>query len=258
MMDDEAQVPEEGAPESTVAENTQPETTEAPKQPETLLDGVEAAEPEQQEDLVDTPENPDARPEWLPEKFKTPEDLVKAYNEMGAKIREKSEPPESYEITVGDSENPETVDLTENDVTAFKEAGLTNEQAQKVTEYFYNSIMPDIVEAKTDIEKQRLAQEWNLGADSHEFSQQLAKVKSWANQNMPEAAVTELSKTANGVATLASLMEQGAASHRVVGDNSNPRMNKQQLNDLMNDSRYWNGDEDYREYVRQQFARAFD
>jgi len=54
------------------------------------------------------------------------------------------------------------------------------------------------------------------------------------------------------------LMEQGAASHRVVGDNSNQRMDKQQLNDLMNDDRYWNGDEDYREYVRQQFSRAFD
>ena len=255
MMDDEAQVPAEGAPEST-EQQSQPEQTQ---QPETILDGVETPAPEEPaEDVVDTPENPDDRPEWLPEKFKTPEDLVKAYNEMGAKIREKTEPPDSYELKVGDSENPEAVDLTENDVAAFKEAGLTNDQAQKITEYFYESVMPDIVQAKADIEKQQLAQEWNLGADSNEFTQQLAKVKAWAQQNMPEAAVTELSRTAKGVATLASLMEQGAASHRAVGDNSSPRPDRKQLNDLMNDERYWNGDEDYREYVRQQFARAFD
>jgi hypothetical protein len=256
-MDDEAQVSVEETPESVETQETQQAPVEN-SQPETLLDGIEPAVEEPKEDLIDTPENPDARPEWLPEKFKSPEDLVKAYNEMGAKIREKNEPPESYEIKVGDPESLEPVDLTENDVAAFKEAGLTNEQAQKITDYFYQSVMPDIIEAKASIEKERLAQEWNLGADSNEFTHQLAKVKAWAQQNMPEAAVTELSRTAKGVATLATLMEQGAASHRAVGDNSSPRPNRQQLNDLMNDDRYWNGDEDYREYVRQQFTRAFD
>jgi len=270
MSIDEAQPLEGGAPESTEAPAptqapaeapTSPEPTPAPaanNEPETLLDGVDAAKPEPTEDLVDTPTNPDARPDWLPEKFETPEDLVKAYNEMGTKIREKTEPPESYDVKVTNGENSENVDLTETDVAAFKEAGLTNDQAQKITNYFYDSVLPDIVEAKTDLEKQRLAQEWNVGADSNEFSQQLAQVKSWAQQNMPEAAVTELSRTAKGVATLATLMEQGAASHRAVGDSSSPRMGKQDLANLMNDDRYWNGDEDYREYVRQQFSRTYD
>ncbi len=260
MTDETAQVPE-GTPESTEQAIEQPveQPTEQGQEPETIFDGVEPAVEQPAEDLVDTPENPDARPDWLPEKFKTPEDLVKAYNEMGAKIREKNEPPENYEVTLaGADDSREPLELTENDVAAFKEAGLTNEQAQKITDYFAESVMPDLIQAKADIEKQRLAQEWNMGADSNEFTQQLAKVKAWAQQNMPEAAVTELSRTANGVATLSKLMEQGAASHRAVGDSTSSRMSKQELTDLMNDERYWNGDESYRDYVRQQFAKTFD
>ena len=254
-MADAAQVPAEGAPEPVESQNTSQDSSS-----ETIFDGVEPApsEPAPAEDQVNTPENPDARPEWLPEKFNTPEDLVKAYNEMGAKIREKNEPPESYDLKVGDEENPEQVDLTENDVAAFKEAGLTNDQAQKITQYFYDSVMPDIIEARADLEKDRLAQEWNVGKDSSEFSQQLAQVKAWAQQNMPESVVTELSRTAKGVSTLNQLMEQGAASQRVAGDNASSRPTKQQLTEMMQDPRYINGDDDYREYVRQQFVRAYD
>ena len=249
MMSDEAQVAE-AAPESA------PEATS--QEQDTILDGVEAATPESTEEpeqLVDTPENPDARPEWLPEKFKTPEDLVKAYNEMGAKIREKTEPPESYDIQFEDGT---AIDLTESDVETFKKAGMTNDQVKVVTEYFYNEIMPSLVEAKTNVEKSRLAMEWGMDANSNEFQQQLGRVKAWANQNLPDAAVTELSRTAQGVQTIAKLMEQGSRGSRAVGESVAPRPGKADLANLMNDERYWNGDEDYREYVRQQFERAYD
>jgi len=255
MMDEEAQATEQVAPDST---QETPETTETQGGQETIFDGVEAApaeQPAQEQEYVDTPENPDARPEWLPEKFKTPEELVKAYNEMGSKIREKTEPPEQYEVKLEDGSD---VELTESDVEVFKDVGLNNEQAAKLTNYFYESVVPNLMEAKADIEKQRLSLEWNMDANSNEFTQQLAQVKSWANQNLPESVVTELSRTANGVATMTQLMEQGAKSHRAVGESSQPRPDKTQLMEMMNDQRYWNGDEDYREYVRQQFERAYD
>lgn len=245
-MSDEAQAAEaapESAPEAVAEEQG------------TILDGVEAPQEAPQEEFVDTPENPDARPEWLPEKFKTPEELVKAYNEMGAKIREKTEPPESYEIKLEDGTE---VGLSEADVEAFKKAGMTNDQAKAITEYFYQEIVPEMVEAKTAVEKDRLAMEWGMNADSNEFMQQLGRVKAWANQNLPEAAVTELSRTAQGVQTIAKLMEQGASGSRAVGESTAPRPNKAELQNLMNDQRYWSGDEDYREYVRQQFERAYD
>jgi len=225
------------------------------QEPETMFDGVEVAtEPEAQEELVNTPENPDARPDWLPEKFKSPEELVKAYNEMGAKIREKVEPPEQYELTDLDGQQ---VELTEKDVEAYKEAGLTNDQAQKLMKYFYEAVVPDLIEAKVGVEKDRLAMEWGVKPDSNEFTQQLANVKAWANQNLPDSLVTELSRTASGVASIAKLMEQGAQVHMATGQ-PNSRPDKSELQNLMNDERYWKGDEEYRKYVHDQFKRAYD
>lgn len=243
------------------AEETAPEVpTEAPTttEPETLLDNVEPApEPTAEpsgEDVVNTPTNPDARPEWLPEKFKSPEDLVTAYNEMGTKIREKFEAPEEYELKL-----PEGIDagLTEADVQTFKEANLTNEQAQKVVDHMFNTIMPELMEAKVSVERERLSSEWGIKSDSAEFGQQLAKVKAWANQNLPDAVVTELSRTASGVATIAQMMEQKSQAHRATPAPAS-RPSKADLQNLMNDERYWKGDEEYRKYVTEQFKQAFD
>jgi hypothetical protein len=237
------------------AEVTAPEAEN--QEPETMFDGVEAAQPEatnEQENVVDTPENPEARPDWLPEKFKTPEDLVKAYNEMGAKIREKVEPPEAYELT--DLEG-NALELTEQDIETYKKAGLTNDQAQELVKYFYEAVIPDVIEAKVAVEKDRLAMEWGVKSDSNEFTQQLASVKAWANQNLPESLVTELSRTASGVASIAKLMEQGAKVHMATAQ-PNTRPDKAQLQELMNDERYWKGDEQYRKYVHDQFKAAYD
>ena len=264
MTDGEAETPNEGVP--VAAE----ETTEQ-EAPGTIFDDVEtpATKPvENPEDLVDTPTKPDEptdseeseRPEWLPEKFKTPEDLVKAYNEMGKKIREKSEPPESYDIKVakGEDGEPEAIELSEHEQEMFKEAGLTNDQAEKITQYFHDEVIPQIMEARTELEKDRLAFEWNVDKDSNAFTQQLAQVKAWAQQNLPDVIVNELSKSSAGVKTLANMMEQGAQSHRVTGTAAESRPDKSQLMELMNDERYWSGDEDYRSYVRKQFERAYD
>jgi len=261
MSDGEAETPEAGVPDPQAQEETAPET---------IFDGVEVEEsPKPEEDVIDTPTKPPEeeaeekaeegeRPDWLPEKFKTPEDLVKAYNEMGTKIREKNEPPESYEIKVKQGEEEQEIELSETEVEVFKDANLTNDQAQKLTQYFHEHVIPEIVNAKAEVEKERLGLDWNMDPSSSEFTQQLAKVKSWAQQNLPEAAVTELSRSAAGVKTLSNLMEQGNQGHKVTGNTASSRPDRSQLQDLMNDERYWKGDEDYRRYVQEQFQRAFD
>lgn len=240
-MTEEAQAVEDAAPEAV--------------EPTSILDGVEVPEQEAApEETVNTPENPDARPDWLPEKFKSPEDLVKAYNEMGAKIREKSEPPEAYELKL-----PEGVEgLSDDDVAVFKEVGLTNDQAQKLTEYLYEAVVPALSEAKVGLEKERLSMEWNMRADSQEFAQQLASVKAWAQQNLPDAVVNELAKTASGVVTMGQMMQQGVNQQRAVGTSQQSRPSKADLDKLMQDDRYWKGDEDYRRYVAEQFKLAYD
>lgn len=235
-------------------EETAPETVEA-TEPETMFEGVETPEPEVAQDtVINTPENPDARPDWLPEKFKTPEELVKSYNELGAKIREKNEPPEAYELKL-----PEGIDnLSEDDMAVFKDVGLNNDQAQKLTDYLYETIVPALSEAKVGIERDRLAMEWGVESNSQEFTAQLANIKAWANQNLPDAVTTELARSATGIQTIANLMNQGTAQQRAVGTTAQQRPSSADLQALMQDERYWKGDEDYKKYVADQFKLAYD
>ena len=201
------------------------------------------------------PNAQEERPPWLPEKFKTPEDLVKAYNEMGKKIREKHGPPEQYEI-----ELPEGVgELSEQDVEAFKNMGLTNDQAQNLVNHFYQEVVPAIQDARADAERARLASVWNMGSpDSHEFHQRLTEVKSWASRNLPEAVVNEMAKTHNGVNALYQMMQQGAERNQVKPASAQSRPSQKELMDLMNDERYLKRDPDFMEYVNRRFREAYD
>lgn len=212
------------------------------------------------EDVRDTVGNADKdlnpeRPAWLPEKFKSPEDLVKAYNELGGKLREKLEPPEVYDLKM-----PEGVEagLTEDDTKAFKEIGLTNQQAQKLVEYFHANIVPEIQNIRKNVEMDRLSMAWNMpSTSSHEFAQRLVEVKSWAMRNLPEAAVSELAKTANGVNALYKMMQAGVDAKSIQPSQAT-RLSKKELQDLMQDPRYINRDPDYMAYVQQKFKETFD
>ena len=79
-------------------------------------------------EVVDNVEAPaeaptDSRPEWLPEKFKTPEDLVTSYSNLESKLGTsqeeikanllqelETEALSSRPATVGDYQIPETID----------------------------------------------------------------------------------------------------------------------------------------------------
>jgi hypothetical protein len=55
----------------------------------------------------DEPAPAEERPEWLPEKFKSPEDLAKAYNELQAKLGSRSQPSEEPAPSVEEPEEQE-------------------------------------------------------------------------------------------------------------------------------------------------------
>lgn len=241
------------------------ETTEdvAAEQPETggddnILSGVGAEAETPEDEVVDTAENPEAeaRPEWLPEKFKSPEDLVKAYNELGGKLREKNDPPEQYEIEFPEGGDGET-GLTEQDAEAFRDMGLSNDQAQQLVNYFYENVVPELQQARADVEKVRLAQSWNVDAESQEFSQRLTSIKSWAMRNMPEQAVAEMARTHNGVNALYMMMQAKADRNMAQGGNAT-RPTQADLSKMMQDERYVNRDPDFMEHVRKQYQLAYD
>lgn len=243
LSDVQVETPEAQAPDPASLRNNLGETRR-----ETTDD------PAQVRDTAGNHDKDPTRPEWLPEKFKSPEDLVKAYNELGGKLREKNDPPEAYDLKLPDG----VAGLTDDDSAAFKEMGLTNAQAQKLVDYFHANVVPEIQNIRAGVEKERLAAAWNMqGVESHEFSQRLVEVKSWAARNLPEAAVAEMAKTANGVNALYKMMQSGMDAKNIQPAQAQ-RLDKAQLQELMNDQRYLTRDPDYMAYVQRKFQETYD
>lgn len=196
------------------------------------------------------------RPEWLPEKFDSPEDMAKSYKELEQRLGGKSQVPEQYEL-----ELPEGVDeLPEEDAEAFKEAGLSNESAQQMLNYFQDNIVPQMKEQRTQRETQQLASAWGMVSDGGKPDQEalasrMAAVKQWANSNVPEGVVKELSTSASGVQQLYNLMQSKGGGRQSPTSSSKP--DPARLQQLVNDDRYWN-DPAFRDQVNKQFKDAYD
>lgn len=262
---------EEQAPETVADEGATEEQAE--EQAEELAEGVEPSavqmpewvppeyqDPDNRAELlkalgVETPGGAE-RPEWLPEKFETPEALANSYKSLEQKLGGKSEVPEQYEL-----ELPEGVDeLPEADVEAFKDAGLSNESAQKLINYMTENIIPQMREQNVEHQTQQLAFSWSMTnedgtPDSEALATRVAAVKQWADKNVPEGVVKELSTTASGVQSLYNLMKSKSKGTQSNGPAVAADPN--QLQQMVNDPRYWE-DEAFQRQVNAAYQRAYD
>lgn len=100
------------------------------------------------------------REEWLPEKFKTKEDLIKSYGELEKTLKEKGKlAPDEYKV------NAEEIPIDPEDeaykgfVDLGKELNLTNDAFNKILSY---AVTNGILEAPPDPVKEKAA----LGADA--------------------------------------------------------------------------------------------
>lgn len=147
------------------------------------------------------------RPEWLPEKFKTAEDLAKSYTELEKKITNKV--PETYDFSitqdVGLAEMPE--DLGKEVTSVFKKAGFTQDQVKTALALYsdqMNKIQTQMAnEPRVDLEKEQgaLQQQWG-----NEYADRLEAVKKYAG-TLPERVIHQpLVDTAEGIQFLEQLM----------------------------------------------------
>ncbi len=103
---------------------------------------VETEQPElsgqEEEEIVSEEQPPEEKPEWLPEKFKTPEDLAKAYSELEKERGKESKPKEtegeenktpnvSNAIQEASDSFYENGELTEDNFKALEENGIPRE-----------------------------------------------------------------------------------------------------------------------------------
>lgn len=196
------------------------------------------------------------RPDWLPEKFESAEALAESYKHLEQKLGGKSEVPEQYEL-----ELPEGVDeLPEADVEAFKDAGLSNESAQKLINYMTENVIPQMRQQNTEYQTQQLASAWSMTneqgqPDSEALATRVAAVKQWADKNVPESVVKELATTATGVQSLYNLMK--AKSKGTQSSGPAAAVDPAQLQQMVNDPRYWE-DEAFQQQVNAAYKRAYD
>jgi len=204
------------------------------------------------------------RPDWLPEKFNSPEDLGKAYNELSSKLGAKEEDlkaswqeemqREAYAdrpATKGDYLLPESIDPETAVDSPLLDwwsdhsfvIGLGQEEFQKGIELFaeaMNAGQPDI-EAETKL----------LGDSA---TDRIEAASLFANQFFPEEsldAIERMCETAGGIVALEHIMEK-MKGPSFAGDSAmSSQITEDSLRSMQNDERYWNPQKRDNAYVSQ-------
>lgn len=212
------------------------------------------------------------RPEWLPEKFNSPEDLASSYSALESKLGQSEQQIrdaliQEFELeaysnrpdSVGDYVIPETIDESmagDNELFqwwanhAFENAYSQEEFEAGIEKYaeFIDAQGPDL-----DAERSALGE----NADAR-----IEAVDLWSQQFFPEEyqdAILQIGSTAGGIEALEYMMSQSGSS---VGGQSQPvqQVNHNDLQSMMQDERYWNPakrDAGYVQKVQEGFSKLY-
>ena len=192
-----------------------------------------------------------ARPEWLPEKFKTAEDLVNSYTNLEGKLGQKEEEIRNALIeelsqeafsnrpeTAGDYQLPETIDdemAVDNPLlkwwsdTAF-ENGYSQEQFEEGINMYAEALNAGAPDYEAEVSK--------LG-DNAEARQEAASL--FANQFFEEKhlpAIERMCETADGIEALEFMMQSMKQGGPSIDGQPVSTVTQDQLNQMMLDPRY--------------------
>tara|TARA_R110002020_G_scaffold179256_5_gene372444 strand:- start:5091 stop:5846 length:756 start_codon:yes stop_codon:yes gene_type:complete len=224
-----------------------------------------------QEDVNKTSETSD-RPEWLPEKYNTGEDLAKAYKELESKLGSREEDIKSKLIEeiqseafndrpekAGDYQLPEMVDeemAVDNDLLQWWsdhsfENGYSQEEFQKGIEMYAQAING----AEPDLE----AESSKLGDGAND---RIEAASLWANNFFPEEtipAIERLCETSEGIIALETIMEKMKDGSFSGGTQPTAGLSEAQLREMMSDSRYhgYNKDADFVKQVDEGWKQLY-
>tara|TARA_R100001443_G_scaffold50144_1_gene62417 strand:+ start:2131 stop:2880 length:750 start_codon:yes stop_codon:yes gene_type:complete len=224
--------------------------------------------PQEERDFVvaeDLETKTEERPEWLPEKYKTGEDLAKAYKELESKLGTKDEDiraevlkqieTESFKDrpdSAGDYQLPDFVDIDNID---------TNDETLKWWAdhaFTYGFSQEEFSEG---LEKVMKAQEGFLPNPEEEIKKlgdnanvRLEAVDLFARQFFPEEhmeSIEDLAATAEGVQALEFIMEK--LKSPAIGSDATPvdRITIESLREMMQDERYWHPARRNADFIKQ-------
>ena len=154
------------------------------------------------------------KPGWLPEKFKSPEDLAKSYTELEKKLADVPKSPEKYDWNF-----TENLDLQVNqDEATIKEAedtfthlGLSQKQVEGIVSLYKDQL--DIVDQtyaknnpQIDLDQQNAELKHKWGT---EYESKLEAVKKFATKFAPQTLTQPLASTAEGLQIMYDMMTAG-------------------------------------------------
>lgn len=206
-----------------------------------------------QPEVVETTEAVTDRPEWLPEKFKDPTDMAKAYSELEGKLGKGEEELRSSILkemeekafegrpeTVGDYILPETLDESE---------AVDNELLDWWSKYSYdNGLSQD--EFAEGIEKYATAvngQQPDLEAVRKDLGDnanaRVEAVQLWMNKFFPDSnmqeAVAQLGSSSAGIKALEHIIEKTKGTNVATPSTVTGQVTQADIEAKMKDPRYW-------------------
>lgn len=238
---------------------------------------IEPEEKQQADETVETPEEQQSeRPEWLPEKFKSAEDMANAYSELEKKLgqpaaeeQQEEEQPQQEE-TENDNDKPEAGNYNEAVVEASQEffandGQLSDETYKKLEEV---GLPRDLVDSYAAGQQALLQSEETqikgvAGGDYDAMAE-------WANEHLPSEEIDAFDEAVtSGSVQQAKLAVQGlharyqnATGSRpktlvqgaVSGSSTMPFKSMQELARAQSDPRYRSGDKAYHQEIDRRLA----
>ena len=234
--------------------------SEAPTQEEGLP-------PAEERDFVvaeDLEQPSNDRPEWLPEKYKTGEDLAKAYKELESKLGTKEEDfrakfmeeiqSEAFKDrpeTSGDYQLPDFVNeeqAVDNELLRWWsehsfENGYSQDEFQKGLEMYMQASMADVLDP--DVELEKLGDNANARVEAAAlFAKQF-----FTEEHMP--SIERLTETADGLQALEFIMEKMKSPSVNVDSNPVGQVTEEGLRAMMEDERYWHPARRNNDYIKE-------
>ena len=245
----------------------------APNEIEPVDEAVETPEEQQAEPQA---EETTERPEWLPEKFESAEDMAKSYAELekrmgkGAEEVEEEQPQQQEEEQTNDDNNQEAGNYNEAVVEAsqefFANDGQLSEETYKKLEEV--GLPRDLVDSYAAGQQALLqseeAQIKGVAGDSYDA------MAEWANEHLPQEEIDAFDEAVtSGTINQAKLAVQGLYARyqnatgatqpklvqgAVSGSSTMPFKSMQELARAQSDPRYRSGDKAYHQEIDRRLA----
>lgn len=202
------------------------------------------------------------RPEWLPEKYKTPEDLAKAYKELEGKLGAKDEEiraklmqeleataMEGVPATAGEYELPDFVDEE-----TVQDSALLKKWADHC---FENKYSQEEFARGLELYISALGEPVNLEAEAQKLGEnantRISAATAFANKFFPKEvmpAVERMCETSEGIVALEKIMEALNDGDFTGTTSVASGQTEAELREMMKDERYWNPRAQDRDFIR--------